>query len=274
MLRFISLVTLLTFFSCSSFKKQRTIKEENYDGLKFESLTRYNLDRLGTPLKTNDPLALCHAGEFQKANSIFKSQLDDNLKNYVYWNQISTCYILEKKYTQAKKFLDLALGMAKTENQKSSVLNNFGVIQLELENYDSAKEYFKKAIELAPKTLTPRYNLSQIYLKFALYSNAKEQLEFLLDKNNQDIDFLNSYAHLQLMEKKYQKALQFFDKIPSDYRSRDDIATNLGMSYFMLGKLEDAKKTLNNAEKKDSYYVNAQLDIMKKIEKEQKAGKL
>lgn len=264
----------LSLFSCSSFNKQRTIKEENFDALKFESLARYNLERLGTPLKTNDPLALCHAGEFERANNIFKEKLDSNLKSYVYWNQISTCYILEKKYTQAKKFLDLALSMAKTNGQKSSVLNNYGVIQLELENYDVAKDYFKKAIELSSSSLTPRYNLSQVYLKFGLYSNAKEQLEYLLDKNNQDIDFLNSYAHLQLMEKKYQKALQFFAKIPEDYRSRDDIATNQGMSYFMLGKLEDAKKTLNNAEKKDSYYVSAQLDIIKKIEKQQKAGKL
>lgn len=274
MVRIILALSLFTLFSCSSFNKQRTIKEDSFDGLRSESLTRYNLGRLGAPLKSNDPLALCHAGEFDRANKLFKDKLDKNIKSYVYWNQISTCYILDKKYTQAKKFLDLALGMAKSKIQKSSILNNYGVIQLEQENYDSAKDYFKKAIELAPETLTPRYNLSQIYLKFGLYSNAKDQLEYLLKQNNQDIDFLNSYAHLQLMEKRYQKALQFFAKIPADYRSRDDIATNQGMSYFMLGKLEEAKKTLNNAEKKDSYYVNAQLDIIKRIEKQQKAGKL
>ena len=46
------------------------------------------------------------------------------------------------------------------------------------------------------------------------------------------------------------------------------------MSHFMLGNLEEAKTILQNAEKKDSYYVNAQTDIIKKIEKKQKAGKL
>lgn len=274
MTKLLSFITLFSLFSCSSFNKQRTIKEESFDGLRYESLTRYNKERLDKTLKSNDPLALCHAGEFDEANKIFKAKLDNNLKNYVYWNQISTCYILQKKYTQAKRFLDLALGTAKTNKQKASVLNNFGVIQLELENYDEGSNYFKKAIELDKDALTPRYNLSQIYLKFGLHENAKEQLEILLGQNSRDIDFLNSYAHLQLMDKKYSKALKFFDKIPENYRSRDDIATNLGMSYFMLGKLDEAKKTLNNAEKKDNYYVNAQLDIIKKIEKKQKAGKL
>lgn len=180
--RLLSLALLSTLFACSSFNKQRTIKEDSFDGLKYESLSRYNLERLQGSLKTKDPLALCHAGEFQEANSLFKSKLDSNLKNYVYWNQISTCYILQKKYTQAKRFLDIALGMAKTKNQKASVINNFGVIQLELKNYEEAKNYFKKSIELADGALTPRYNLSQIYLKFGLYENAREQLEFLLKK--------------------------------------------------------------------------------------------
>ena len=274
MIKFFSFLLLFSFFNCSSFNKQRTIKEDGFDGLKYESLARYNKERLEKPLKSNAPLALCHAGEFEKANTIFKSQLDKNLKNYVYWNQISTCYILQEKYTQAKRFLDLALGMAKSNKQKASVLNNFGVIQLELENFDEARNYFKKAIELDKSALTPKYNLSQIYLKFGLHRNANEQLEYLLKKNSKDIDFLNSYAHLQLMEKRYTKALKFFDQIPESYRSRDDISTNLGMSYFMLGKLDQAKKTLENAEKKDNYYVNAQLDIIKQIEKKQKAGKL
>lgn len=274
MTKLLGLITLFSLFSCSSFNKQRTIKEGSYDGLKFESLSRYNQERLDAPLKSNDPLALCHAGEFEKANKLFKTKLDKNLKNYSYWNQISTCYILQKKYTQAKSFLNLALGTAKNNKQKASVLNNFGVIQMEQENFKEGSDYFKKAIELNKNALTPRYNLSQIYLKFGLSKNAKTQLEFLLDKNDRDIDFLNSYGHLFLMDKQYSKAVKLFNKIPSNYRSRDDVATNLGMSYFMLGKLDLAKKTLNNAEKKDNYYVKSQQDIIKQIEKKQKAGKL
>ena len=273
-MKLLALVSLFIICSCSSFKKTKVISEQEFDGLKFESLRRYDKTRLDAKLKTQDPLSLCHNGEFKKAYKIVKSQLDKSIKSYAYWNQISTCYILQKKYTKARRFLDLALATAKSKTQKASVLNNLGVIQLELKNFEEAKEYFKAAIKLSKKVLTPRYNLAQIYLKFALYQRANTQLEFLLNKNSQDIDFLNSYAHLQLMSKNYQKAVKHFNKIPKAYRSRDDVATNLGMSYFMLGKLDFAKKTLKNADKKDSFYVNAQSDILKKIEKKEKAKKL
>ena len=48
-------------------------------------------------------------------------------------------------------------------------------------------------------------------------------------------------AHLKLMQKDYRKSLRFFDQIPQEYRSRDDVATNLAMTYYMLGKLDKAK---------------------------------
>lgn len=273
-MKFLCLFSLFIICSCSSLKKTRVINEEQFDGLKFESLRRYDKARLQSKLQSQDPLSLCHNGEFKKAYKIAKSKLDKSLKNYSYWNQISTCYILEKKYTKARRFLDLALGTAKSKTQKASVLNNLGVIQLELKNFEEAKEYFKAAIKLSKKILTPRYNLAQIYLKFALYNPAKKQLEFLLNKNAQDIDFINSFAHLQLMSENYQKAITNFNKIPTAYRSRDDIATNLAMSYLMLGKLDFAKKTLKNADKKDSFYTKAQSDILERIETQEKAKKL
>jgi tetratricopeptide (TPR) repeat protein len=273
-MRIFGLATLLISVGCASLNNPRAIKEENFDGLKFESLKRYDSNRLTTSLQKNDPLALCHSGEFEKANEIFKKKLDKNLNNYKYWNQISTCYILQGKHTQAKRFLNLALGTAKTNIQKSSVINNIGVIHLKNQNYQEAKDYFKKAIELSKKSMTPRYNLAQIYLKFTFYKKAKIELTELLHSNNKDIDFLNSMAHLSLMEKKYQDSLRYFKQIPTEYHSRDDIATNLAMVYFMLGNYDFAKQTLGKSDKKDSFYISSQSEMLKKIEKKVKAGKL
>ena len=106
-------MTLFITVSCSSFKNPRQIKQETFDGLKFESLKRYDSVRLDKPLKSNSPLAMCHRGDFEDAEKIFKDKLDKNLKNYDYWNKISTCYILKKKYTKAQQFLDLALNATK-----------------------------------------------------------------------------------------------------------------------------------------------------------------
>lgn len=273
-MRIITLLTLLTIVGCASLNNPRAIKEEQFDGLKFESLKRYDSTRLNPSLEKSDPLALCHAGQFEQANKLFKKQLDSNLKSYKYWNQISTCYILQDKHTQAKRFLDLALGTAKTKIQKASVINNFGVIHLKNQNFHEAKDYFKKSIELSNKAMTPRYNLAQIYLKFTFYKKAKTELTQLLHANSQDIDFLNSMAHLNLMQKNYKGSLRFFKQIPPQYHSRDDIATNLAMTHFMLGNYDFAKQTLGKSDKKDSFYINSQTEILKKIERKVKAGKL
>lgn len=269
-MKFVILGLLLSLFSCASFKNPRAIKEANFDGLKYESLHRYDALRLDKPLKSKDPLAMCHYKEYNKANEVFKKKLDKNLNNYMYWNQISTCYILQKEYTQARRFLDLAMNSAKTKKQKSIVLNNVGVILLENARFHEAKNYFKESIKLNNKSLTPRYNLSQIYLKFGLYGKANSEINYLLKQNKKDIDFLNSKAHLELMRNDYKTALVYFNRIPAQYRSRDDIATNMAMTYFMLGLFDNAKNSLNNADKKDSFYTASQLEISKKIEKKLK----
>ena len=272
MKKLLYLAPILLFISCSTFKNPREIKQSNLDGLKFESLKRYDQKRLDAPLKTQDALALCHHGEYTEAEQKFKDQLDKILENYVYWNNLSTCYILKKEYNKAKNYLDIALAKAKTNDQKAVVLNNFGVVQMENRNFVEAKEYFKKSIELSNKYMTPKYNLSQIYLRHGLYNKAEKHLTELMHKNAKDVDFLNSMAHLKLMQKDFKKSLRFFEQIPQDYKSRDDVATNLAMTYYMLGKLDLAKKTLNNSDKEDAYYTAAQLEMMKKIEKKLNKG--
>ncbi len=265
-------IVLITIYlsilsSCASFNNPREIKSEKHDGLKYESLERYDEVRLSNNLKLKDPIALCHANKFEDAHNILKEDLDARIKDFKYWNKIATCYIIEKIYTRADYFLDLALSTAKTKRDKAVVLNNKGVVLLENKRFDEAKDYFKKSIELSKSYLTPRYNLTQIYLKYGILNKAKKQLDLLLRKNATDIDFLNSKAYLELMENDYKDALVYFNLIPAEYRHRDDIATNMAMTYLMLGLYDNAKTTLAKADKKDNYYESKQAEIEKKLEK-------
>lgn len=269
----LSLLCTLILLSCASNDKMQALKNESHDGLRFESLKRYNNKRLQPKVDLNNSLALCHLGQYNKVLEQLKSKLDKKLNSYIYWNTISTCYILQKEYTQAKKFLELAMGTAKTKTQKAIVLNNIGVIHLENKNFEEAKEHFKKSIEFSKVSLTPRYNITQIYLKFGLYRNAYNNLKILLASSPKDVDFLNSMGHLSLMQKKYKSALIYLDQIPQSYRSRDDVATNIAMTYYMLGLFEKTKITLDNADKIDKFYTNAQLEILKKVEKHRKSKK-
>lgn len=267
------LIFINLFFSCASKDKIHSIKEDKYDGLKYESLKRYGIKRLLSPQNLEKPLAQCHNSKYNVALEEFKNNLDKNINNFQYWNQISTCYILKQEYPKAKHFLDIGLSVSKNKRQRSIIMNNLAVIQLENENYVEAKSLLLKAIKLNKKALTPKFNLSQIYSKYGLYNKSEKILIELLAKEDKDIDFLNLMAHTKLMKNDYKLALLYFNKIPKEYRSRDDIATNMAMTYLKLEKYEEANKTLDKADKKNSDYLDSQLEISKFIEKLNKSGK-
>ena len=70
-------IVLITIYlsilsSCASFNNPREIKSEKHDGLKYESLERYDEVRLSNNLKLKDPIALCHANKFEDAHNILK----------------------------------------------------------------------------------------------------------------------------------------------------------------------------------------------------------
>ena len=75
-------ITLSFLFSCASFNNPRQIKEESLDGLRFESLSRYDEIRLKKPMRASSALALCHQGEFKLAYKKFKTQLDKRINDY------------------------------------------------------------------------------------------------------------------------------------------------------------------------------------------------
>lgn len=264
------LLTVIILSSCSSKQGYYAIESKNADALKYESLSRYNNKRLETLIKAQKPLALCHAGRYNEGLELLKQKLDKNLNNYEYWNSLGICYFLDKEYPKARTYFNLALASAKKKKDKAIVLNNISLIYLKKEKYYEGKDYLAKSIELDKRALTPRFNLAQIYLKFGSYSNAKSELELLIRKNSRDIDILGALGHLNLMTGKYKTALSYYNKIPATYKSRDDIATNIAMIYLKLNFLENAKKTIAQADKKDKLYSLAQVEILKEVEEKLK----
>ncbi len=260
------LLPCLFLISCASTKYNRVIQESEYDGLRFESLKRFDKTRIQQKTTVT---ALCHQEKYDQAFEQLTSHLDQKTNDFSYWNDISTCYLLQKNYTRARHFLDIALSKTKSNKQKSVVLNNLGVTYLENQKFTKAKEYFKNSIALDHNALTPRFNITQIYVQFGLYKKAQKELSFLLTKSPKDVDFLTSMGHLKLMQGKYKTALNIFQSIPPSYQVRDDIATNLAMTYLMLGKYHQSEIAINQAKKEDKTYASAQANIIKSIEKAQ-----
>jgi tetratricopeptide (TPR) repeat protein len=264
LINFLILSTLLV--SCAHNKGIKNIDEIALDGLRFESLNRYSFNNLKNVNKSKINIASCHKGDYNKATESFKSTLDNNQNNPVYWNQLATCYLLKDKLSQAKFYFDLALKTSKTKKIKTLIYNNIGVYFMKLKMYQEALASFSTANKYSKKYLTPKYNMAQIYLKFGHYNKAKPILIKLLQKENKDIDFLNSLAHLNLMTGKYKQANQLYSRIPVKYITRDDISTNYAMSLYMLGNYKKALAILKASRMEQPFYELSQNNLISKIE--------
>jgi len=265
---------IICFFlaSCASQNKRRNIPNKQHDGLRFESLNRYDSNRLSSVNKYVSDIAKCHQNQYTDAYKSLKQKLEKEKSNPLYWNQIGTCYLLNQKYTQAKFYFTLALGAIDTSIKKNKrskykaiIMNNLGLNYLRLKKYNLAQDHFQRATELNPRFLTPKYNKTQIYLKFGLFGKAETLLSFLYKRNKNDVDFTYSLGHLYLMKNQYSKAKHYFALLPKMYLTRDDIATNYAMTLFMLGDYKGSQSILANAEMKSSQLKKAQLNLIDRI---------
>jgi tetratricopeptide (TPR) repeat protein len=183
MIKIILLLTLFIFVGCATSSKTNTISKSENDGLRFESFSRYNLQRLEA-VKGKTALASCHSGKFTESLDKLKQTLDIEKNNPKYWNKIATCYLLKQELPKAKFYFDLALKTSGKDTRTQAVINNnLGLYYNLLGKESLAVNAFEEASKLQPKFLTPKYNLSTLYLRFGIYKKAKKLLDQLEDLN-------------------------------------------------------------------------------------------
>lgn len=257
---------LFILCSCATKVPKPTIEESSLDSLRSESLNRMNLQALENTRSENKKLALCHKKEYNKASTLFKDSLDKNQKNAHYWNQLGICYFLKEEYSKSQMYLGISQGLAKKKSMKAIVLNNLGLIQLKLQNFPEARDFFEKSIETDKRALTPKFNLAMLYSKFGLLGKAQKLLFELRSKNKIDPDINYQIAHIFLLKKQFTKAKLFFEKIPTKYLQRDDVLTNYATTLYFLGDYKKAQSILGTAPKVMPHYAETQADLISKIE--------
>ncbi len=270
-MKYISLLVILFSIGCAHKSQRVTIAVGEMDGLRFESLKRYNNNRLESIKNGKKDIAMCHKGMYNQALNKFKTTLDSKQNNPKYWNKIATCYLLKEELPKAKFYYDLALKTAgKNKKMNAIIKNNLGLYFNLLNKDHEAMASFKESMKLNSKLLTPKYNMAKILLRFGHYSKAKTILTKLYKKAPKDIDFTASLGHLNLMTGKYKRSIWYYTQLPQKFLAKDNYATNLAMAYVMDGRYKKAEVTLNNAERSSSYYSITQTKILKRIDNEKK----
>lgn len=221
------------------------VDSELSDATNSESLYRaYLLDGDHSSATQMDELSkLCYEREFKRAYELAKSIQRTYAKNPIYWNQLGSCFLMEGHRKKALLFYNLALSY---RSNYSPTLNNLGVMYSMEKDYSRAQISFEKAIRANQFSRTPRLNLSNLYLSFGLYQNAKKHLSTLESLSSTDVDVLNLSAISALMQQSVKKALGYYSRIPSNVYSKPKYGINYSLALYSDGQKDEARDVFND----------------------------
>ena len=184
------------------------------DALSDESLQKIQNGSLDPKDSLSKVVLLCYQGKFSEASK-FSAQIYDKYKtNPAYWNQIGTCYYLQRNLKKAKIFYRRASHLDK---KFIPSINNLGVVYL-LESKDrKAQAAFEQALLINRTAKTPKYNLANLYIRYGLLDKAKQYLKSLNRSINiRDKDIYLSLAYTELYGGNAQEAINYLSKINND----------------------------------------------------------
>lgn len=208
------------------------------------------------------------------ANQTNYQHLDDLVNEEYFENQdyirnLGFIFLHAKQYSNSEKFLRLCLarnpedivciiGLIQiimdtrlTHHQKSELLPDFSTI-VDQDALDEAFLLANKAYNEARKgdnnllvwqALNAR---STLFARKGDFLNAKLDCERVLSENPEFLLALHNRAVYASIEKDYQLAIDFFERLPREYQLREDVVFAICRSYMGLGRTDDAHVLLQD----------------------------
>ena len=119
---------------------------------------------------------------------------------------------------------------------------NLGLIFFNEKNYDRAEFYFDNVINLNYNQIDAQYHKGLIFLYTKRYDEAKKSLEMCEKLNNQFYQTFLALAHVYRETKKFDKAIQYYNKFLEKYPNDTTSKFNLAWSYFAISDFKKAFK--------------------------------
>lgn len=259
MKKIVFIIVLVLFVGCSTSEFKKTIEKNQLDLLSEESFMRYNNNRFSAKKSSNldfisMALVFCHEGKIAKGLESLEEKMQLNKANPFYWNALGTCYFLKKDTDKAIFYYQLGLEATRDSNKaflndqkkmaEAVIVNNLGLIHLNLKRFDEAFDSFNKAHLLAPYYFTPHFNMAQLYLEFDENEKALKILTALEQKNANDVDLLYSLSLVYFKLQDLDKSFFYVSKIDKDYISRPHIAGLYAYNLLKKNRLDEAHEIM------------------------------
>lgn len=226
-----------------------------FDSEEFEEIINYYMEngkialaKKATKLGLEQHPTSTNLKMFQVEMYIFENKLDiaEELLNELeviessneeIYIQKANIFSRKDDHKKAIELLEIALEITEDE---ADVLNLLGMEYLFMEDYDNARYYFMKCVEIDPDDYASLYNIIYCFEYLEMYDEAIDYLNIYLNSNPYCEVAWHQVGKQYFMMKNYQKALAAFDfAIISD-------DTFVG-AYLEKGKVLEKLKRYNEA---------------------------
>ncbi|CAM3058221.1 hypothetical protein STFE110948_00125 [Streptobacillus felis] len=189
--------------------------------------------------------------KLQKLNKNIVSKLNEKDKGKLF-SLLSLTYLENKRFDDAKRYLDLLLNSNDNENKQLGYLGyaNFEIVQI---NKEGAMEYLSKALNLQKNT--PKYileNINKIYISLEEPEKAYDVLMSIEKDSNMDANLIVELIKYAKVLDKKDDLIKYLNKLESMGISNYD----LGIKMASENLLEYAEKYLIKSRDFDKKNVN------------------
>ncbi len=209
-------------------------------------------------------LAYQGKGKFKESEKVMEEALKLNPNNPYFLNNMGVTQYKMKNYDAAESYFQRGL---KIVPNYINILNNLGNLKRDLDDTDEALNYYNKSLLLNSNNIATLLNISILHQSLGNYSEATKYLKDLL-KINPNFTIADRLLSSMNKYKKEDEHLKNMLKKSNEQNLNDSQLSNL---FYALGK---ANEDLNQYDKSFNYYKKGN-DLLKKnsefkIENEEK----
>ena len=163
------------------------------------------------------------------------------------WGERST----EQDYRKALELIERTLTMVKTRKLSDAAqLGNAASLHHKLGEYQTAIEYYHKALRIIPNDAMTSYNLAKVYISAGDFAKAKKILNAILAQGNVHADYFHLIGFSALWQGRPAEAAESLRQAMSLAPGRPDILLALGRSLSLDGYHVRARWFLDMARQK------------------------
>ncbi len=220
---------------------------EILDNLKEYSEALENLNLI-LELDPKNPILLKKKGTFlrklglnEEAINVFGALVKrGKIDVEVYYN-LAFCYVEMENFDNAKEMFKKCIIL---EPNNPYAHKDLGVLYLKMNCYDWAVDEIQKAIELEDDVAEFHYSLGVAYMMLSKIDEAKVALETSLKLDNKNPDALAYYGYILMLDNEYEKALAVLQMSLKIDAANFLAKTHIAKLYFKIQKYDIAKQFL------------------------------